>query len=707
MDNTKLDKLRKIADFLIQQKLKIALLGLISILTIVVFNSLFAERLELMTYDLRARLNMKSADPNIVIVTIDNTSINEIGKMGYGRWPFPRGIYADVLKIINSGKPQAIVFDIRFEDKAPEWDNNPELSDKRFIEGLKNIPNLFFIHHLFFSKKDLEKNHTKIEEEVLKRDNITLDQYINKLIDLGPGNLIQKLNYNDFVVDETLKNNAVQSYLIQYSLKKHLEGIYQSAKNIVISNIIPDDLDKTVRSVQPVYIYDEKYLFSVGLALAHFVNGEKDKVIIRKNLLQFGNTTIPLTKEQQYYLNFRKKSPINKNFLQTQNMIYNSFPFVGFFGQNKNKLNPDIFKDKIVIIGLTSDFSKDTFKIPGHKNFFGPEIIALRIDNLLNDNHFIKRGSFFVNILIKIFLCIMVILIFIVYPLGKSSYLNVFYCLMLILLYFFLNILMFVKYFIWMDLVSPIFSAGIVTVLMIAVSLFYEKEKRSLVENTFSKYVSPQVYKKLLDDYKNVDLKTYREEITVLFSDIRGFTPFTEDLTPEEVSKYLNEYFTEMVEVILQHNGTIDKFMGDAIMAFFGAPVPFEDHALQAAKAALAMMESLQKLNEKWSNQGRRLINIGIGLNSGSALVGNFGSPRLMDYTVIGDTVNLGSRLESLNKETDTNILISAYTYQYIKDQANVRIIGPKTVKGKSEAVVVYELLGLKNPGSTDITHQS
>jgi adenylate cyclase len=136
--------------------------------------------------------------------------------------------------------------------------------------------------------------------------------------------------------------------------------------------------------------------------------------------------------------------------------------------------------------------------------------------------------------------------------------------------------------------------------------------------------------------------------------------------------------------------------MGDAIMAFFGAPVTEETHALQAAKAALEMKQTLEVLNAEWSKEGKSQLNMGIGLNTGMALVGNFGADNLMDFTVIGDTVNLASRLESLNKEENTNILISAHAFEHIKDYAIVNEIGPRKVKGKSESVIVYELLNIE-----------
>jgi len=170
----------------------------------------------------------------------------------------------------------------------------------------------------------------------------------------------------------------------------------------------------------------------------------------------------------------------------------------------------------------------------------------------------------------------------------------------------------------------------------------------------------------------------------------------SEKMKPEEVVHILNEYFSAMIEIIFKYEGTLDKFIGDAIMAVFGAPVAHPDDPQRALRTAVEMREELKKLQEKWKGEGRPAFDIGIGINTGEVVAGNIGSSERMDYTVIGDNVNLASRLESLNKEHQTHILISEDTYQKVKDVAKVRPIEPVKVKGKEKEVMIYEVEGLK-----------
>ena len=189
--------------------------------------------------------------------------------------------------------------------------------------------------------------------------------------------------------------------------------------------------------------------------------------------------------------------------------------------------------------------------------------------------------------------------------------------------------------------------------------------------------------------------------LTVLFSDIRGFTTFSEQHPPEEVVAALREYLTSLVEVVFRHRGTLDKFIGDATMAFFGAPFDNPDHALQACRAAVEMSDVVSRLNARWQSEGREPFVTGFGIATGEMLVGNFGSSQRFTYTVIGDQVNLGARLESLNKEYETarHIIISQGTYELVRDHVEVRPLGSVTVKGKQQAVDIFDLVGLKRPG--------
>jgi adenylate cyclase len=188
--------------------------------------------------------------------------------------------------------------------------------------------------------------------------------------------------------------------------------------------------------------------------------------------------------------------------------------------------------------------------------------------------------------------------------------------------------------------------------------------------------------------------------VTVLFSDIRGFTSISEQMDPQRVVALLNEYFTEMVDIVMNEGGVVDKYIGDAIMAIFGAPVPKPDDAVNAVRAAVKMRRALADLNERLVARGQPALRTGIGIHTGEVVAGNIGSERRMEYTVIGDAVNLASRLESSTKELGTDVLISEDTYELTKHMIEARSVREITVKGRAKPVMTYEVLGMAD-GST------
>ncbi|BDA77872.1 adenylate/guanylate cyclase domain-containing protein [Leptospira kobayashii] len=238
----------------------------------------------------------------------------------------------------------------------------------------------------------------------------------------------------------------------------------------------------------------------------------------------------------------------------------------------------------------------------------------------------------------------------------------------------------------------------VVFIAIIGFRILTEEENVKYIRQTFSKFVSKDVVDELLKHPDNLALGGSKREITIFFSDVRGFTTISEALGPEDLVKLLNEYLSAMTDLIIEYKGTIDKYMGDAIMAFWGAPVPLEDHAYYACVAALAQLEHLKVLQKIWAERNVPVIDIGIGLNSGPAVVGNMGSSHRMEYTCMGDTINLGSRLEGSNKMYGTNVIISEYTYEKVKDRVVARELDLVRVKGKTQPVRIYELLGITNP---------
>ncbi|PKK90645.1 MAG: hypothetical protein CVV64_08940 [Candidatus Wallbacteria bacterium HGW-Wallbacteria-1] len=226
-------------------------------------------------------------------------------------------------------------------------------------------------------------------------------------------------------------------------------------------------------------------------------------------------------------------------------------------------------------------------------------------------------------------------------------------------------------------------------------------EMTKTIRNTFEKFLSPKLVEEMLENPDSLKLGGERRRLTVFFSDIRGFTTYSEKHEPEQVVSTLNEYLTAMTDIVLDFDGTLDKFVGDEIMAIWGAPVPQEEHATLAVLASIEMLRKLQELQNGWRARGIEGIDIGMGINTGDMVVGNMGSLRRMDYTVIGDNVNIGARLEALTRQYDCHFIISESTYSHVSHMIDALPLQPVTVKGKTKPIMIYCVVGLKE-GVTD-----
>jgi adenylate cyclase len=254
----------------------------------------------------------------------------------------------------------------------------------------------------------------------------------------------------------------------------------------------------------------------------------------------------------------------------------------------------------------------------------------------------------------------------------------------------------------WIPHVYPALALILTFVGITLYRILTEERQRQYTRRAFQQYVSPEVVERIMQNPEALQFGGELRNLTVLFSDIRDFTTFTEKNDPQLVVQMLREYLTQMTRIVIEEGGTLDKYIGDAVMAEFGAPIAYPDHALRGCRAALRMQQEVERLTAKWTAEGREPFRIGLGVNTGNMVVGNLGSEQLFDYTVIGDEVNLGARLESLNKDYQTakHIIISDATVEAAGDAIEVRELGEVKVKGKTRPVVVYELLGLRTtPG--------
>jgi adenylate cyclase len=244
----------------------------------------------------------------------------------------------------------------------------------------------------------------------------------------------------------------------------------------------------------------------------------------------------------------------------------------------------------------------------------------------------------------------------------------------------------------WMPLVEPLLGVAMATFGGVVYQYTVEGREKRRVKRIFSRYVSKDVYQQLIDSPTEAGLGGNRRFMTVLFTDIRGFTAVSEQGQPEAIVAQLNQYFSAMVPIVFAHKGTVDKFVGDMIMALYGAPLDDPEHADHAVQTALAMTEELARLNTEWAANGRPALDIGVGINTGDMVAGNLGSESIMSYTVIGDNVNLGARLESLTRNLQTRVIISDATRQALKGSYDVRDLGDVIVKGKSRPVKIFEV---------------
>jgi len=355
----------------------------------------------------------------------------------------------------------------------------------------------------------------------------------------------------------------------------------------------------------------------------------------------------------------------------------------------KGEISGDEFKDKLVLIGATSPDMHDDYFVPTSKGkaMPGVEIHANTIQTMINRDFLGEQTK--TTIIICMFIASLLLAV-VIYRFGikGASILAP----ILLIGYVFLAIKVFESGII-MNIVYVPLCIAVTYTLEIAYFYHAERKERQKTLGAFSKYVSPAVVDELMKDPSKLKLGGARKEITVFFSDIRGFTTISEKLTPEKLVHVLNEYLTAMTDIVMRHQGVVDKYIGDAIMAFWGAPMEQPNHAQMGCQTSIDMIKKLKELQKKWAEEKFPEINIGIGLNTGPAVIGNMGSYERFDYTAMGDTINLGSRLEGLTKAYGVCIIASESTKKAVKNKFIFRKLDLVRVKGKNKPITIYELV--------------
>ena len=644
----------------------VAIAAVATLIALALAGSDFVTRVEFGTYDWRMRLTARPTEPSseIVIVAMNDDSIKRLEPV-VGRWPWPRLVHAAVIDFLARGPARMIVYDglfterdtRRFDVAGEEWTGAE--SDAALAESVAQAGTVVL---------GADANDEGLED-TSKQILVPLD---------GIPALQPRREGSDCVEPRPI---LVPPYA---ELAKAARGIGHTYTIL--------DADGPVRRSVPFVRVGSFDVPSLGVAAATLLG------VKAPDSRSTFTEPVP-TSDGDFVASCRALIPY-RGPSQTPDRPA-TFRHVSFYdlfyseqqileGQTP-EVDPAVFKDRIVVIGATASGTFDTFPTPWGLVAPGAEIHANIIDALLKDRRITSLDRWR-----SLGLALGLALIVGASAAAGSAWVTGVLALLVGTAATAASVYAFSKG-LWMPLVAPLMSVALTFVGQLAWVYFVEGREKRQVKRLFSRYVPKDVYEQLLADPERAALGGKRRTMTVLFSDVRGFTAMSEKASPEEVVGQLNEYFSRMVDVLFAHHGTLDKFVGDMVMGLFGAPLDDPDHAEHAVQTALAMSRGLAELNVQWSAAGRPLLDIGIGISTGEMVAGNIGSSAIMSYTVIGDTVNLGARLESLNKDYGTRIIISEATREALKGQYDIHPLGEVVVKGKSRPVAIFEVKTTRN----------
>ncbi|MBD3399146.1 MAG: CHASE2 domain-containing protein [Candidatus Coatesbacteria bacterium] len=649
--------------------------------------------------------------PGISIITIDDYSLLPPEEYGLGRYQdWTREYYAQVLELLEHAEPAAVVFDMHFFEPAGNPDY-PRISRTVLEEaGAAAVDEAGVAENADGLERVRRWLELHDEDEVFAR---ALEE---------TGNVALGLAGVDFAHTEQLRELEGHPY-VDYALDipreqhrhlYHYAGFHPPITELteavrLLGHTMMHPHDEIIWRVpmiisaagpRPGETLCFPSLSLAALALAKDV--PRDQITFDPDVgVQLGDElTVPTTPQGELLLNYI--GPSGQGAESTFN--YYSFTDIHYLSQRddmpwEEKVQQawDNFHNQVVIIGGTAGSLFDFISSPYSNAHPGVEIHATAIHNMLS-GAYLKRLDPLWSLAIFIGLTLAV---------GFAvAYLRWWLAVPLFLLLFGGYVIAAFHFFaeadLWLEIVRP--GTGMLIGMLSVIGFNYVVEQRAKrkIKETFSHYVSPAVVEQMVDNPDMVRLGGEKRELSVIFTDVKGFTTISEQMEPGPLVELMNDYLTPMAELVFANNGTVDKFIGDAVMGIFGAPNPLKHHADAACHTALEMLDKLEELNEGWSDRDLPRLSMRIGVNSGPMVVGNMGSHNRFDYTVMGDNVNLGARLEPLNKFFNTSVIISEFTHRRLIDDFYVRKLGSFRVKGKNEPVICYELLGLGRPAGRE-----
>jgi adenylate cyclase len=607
------------------------------------------DSVELKTLDWRflEASHPEEADTSIVLIAIDQNSLEAFQNRNV-IWPWPRDFYALVVDYLHAAGARSVSFDILFDrGDFDRRESDGAVTDSTFAKSMKNSGNVLLVTHL--SKR-------------LRGDE--------------PGGAI----LDRHLTDGTFPSIATPQF---DRANAPLPEFQDAARTLAVTNF-ESDPDGIARRIPLVYQFNNRYIPYFGLA-----NYMVDKNIPLSQLSDVVRT-IPVSNDGHFLIYWYGKGGTDGVFkyYPIWHLITSALKYRDGAAPN---LPLSLFKDKEVIVGGTAPGLLDTRPTPftSLEVYPGMEIHATMLSNLLNAHYLRELPQWLAYTLIVLFSLLSAVIFFRIRRLSSA----IITFLIIIVAFVGLTFFLFYNEKLWLPMVTP----SIALISTFAFSAFFsyatEGRQRRELRRAFNRYLSPAVVSQIVESSGALELGGNTVEGTVYFSDIKDFTNIAESMQPKELVAYLNEYFTLASDLILKRDAMLDKYIGDAIMAIFGAPIPKPDHAKLACLTALEIQRSLDAFYKKKSAQTPRFTTR-IGLNSGKMIVGNIGSTKRLDYTAIGDTVNLASRLEGVNKFFGTRIIISENVYRLAKDAVETRELDLIRVKGKNVPIRIYELVG-------------
>ncbi len=624
-------------------------------------------RLEAMAYDWRLALQRSDAalPDEVAVVLIDDASLAAMEGVA-GRWPWPRSVYADLLEFFAMAPPRAVIFDVMFSERQGAGGLGAPLDphDQRLVEATAGAPFAVHAARLLRDTPD-ERNH-----HLLGRP---LPAWVVDRFDPA-----HRYGDGEPAYYRALEIPSNNNFYLPFP------ELLEATGALGVVDVRPD-ADGVYRRVRLLHRYGDALLPALG-AVAWLDRERPAWMAVRSDRLELPGARVPQDGEGHYLVNYYGR--------------VQGYSFAGIMAALQRirageledlPVSPFEFEDRIVFVGASAAGLEDLKRTPVDARLPGVAIHAAVAANLLHGD-FLRPlppwsgpvGAFATLILVLALMAT-----------ARRPSLRIAVPLLAAGAWLAIDLALFRARLV-LPLAPPLLAVGLAALGAYALLLLTEGREKARFKRMMSQYLSPAVLETVVarhSDFAQAEVGR-REHLTILFSDIRGFTSLSENLPPERVVELLNHYFSAMTEVIFRHQGTIDKFIGDAIMAFWGAPLRIDDHADQALLAALEMIERLEGVNAWLRERDYPPIAIGIGLHTGDVVLGNIGSQQKLDYTVIGDGVNLASRMEGLTKHYGVPVLLSEATLAELTLPVPCRVVDLVRVKGKRRPIRIYQPLG-------------